>query len=253
MIPELSPEVKTLRHKNWVKISHWIITASFMALLFSGFIIFMCHPRLYWGEVGNDLTPALLELPVSKNYKHGGWEKPVAFFPGSANSSISANRTFETYNQNGWGRSLHFLIAWLFVITGLIYVIAAGLTGHLRKNLVPGSKELTAPVIGKDLINHLKMQIPPAATGPHYGVLQKSTYLFVIFLLLPVIVMTGLTMSPAISAAYPFLPTMFFGAQSARTIHFFASAFLVLFVIVHLIMIIRSGFIKQMKAMTIGK
>jgi thiosulfate reductase cytochrome b subunit len=253
MIPDPPPGVKLLRHKNWVKISHWIVTASFMALLFSGFVIFMCHPRLYWGEVGNDLTPAILELPVSRNYKHGGWEKQVAFFPGTANSPVSANRTFETYNENGWGRSLHFLIAWVFIVTGLIYVMTGIFSGHLRKNLVPKTNELTAPVIREDLVNHLKMKIPPATKGPHYGPLQKSTYLFVIFFLLPVIVMTGLTMSPAISAAYPFLPTMFFGAQSARTIHFFASALLVLFVVIHVIMIIKSGFVKQMRAMTIGK
>jgi thiosulfate reductase cytochrome b subunit len=253
MIPGPSIESKDLRHKNWVKISHWIVTASFMALLFSGFVIFMCHPRLYWGEVGNNLTPAILELPVSKNYKHGGWEKTVAFFPGNTNTAVSSIRTFETYNENGWGRSLHFLTAWVLVVTGLIYVLAAIFTGHLKKNLVPASKELTAPVIRKDLVNHLKMRIPPASKGPHYGLLQKSSYLFVIFFLLPVIVMTGLTMSPAICAAYPFLPTMFFGAQSARTIHFFASTLLVLFVIIHVIMIIGSGFIKQMKAMTIVK
>jgi thiosulfate reductase cytochrome b subunit len=249
MIPDTPSEVKMLKHKNWVKISHWIVTASFMLLLFSGFVIFMCHPRLYWGEVGNNLTPALLELPVSKNYKHGGWEKQVDFFPGSANTAFSSIRTFETYNQNGWGRSLHFLTAWILVVTGLVYVLAAIFSGHLKKNLVPKSKELTAPVIRRDLVNHLKMRIPTATKGPHYGLLQKSTYLFVIFFLLPVIVLTGFTMSPAISAAYPFLPTMFFGAQSARTIHFFASAFLVLFVIIHIIMIMRSGFLKQMKAM----
>ena len=253
MDPAAPTEVSLLKHKNWVKTTHWVITASFLLLLFSGFVIFMCHPRLYWGEVGNNLTPAILELPVSKNYKHGGWEKPVAFFPGTANRAYSANRTFETYNQNGWGRSLHFLTAWILVVTGLIYLLMAIFSGHLRKNLVPASKELSGPMIRKDIVNHLKMSIPPAARGPQYGLLQKSTYLFVIFFLLPLITMTGLTMSPAITAAYPFLPAMFFGAQSARTIHFFASGLLVLFVIIHIVMIIKSGFIKQMKSMTFGK
>ena len=127
------PELKVLKHKNWVKISHWIVTAGFLVLLFSGFIIFMCHPRLYWGEIGNSLTPAILELPVSKNYKHGGWENTVAFFPGSANNAVSSIRTFETYNENGWGRSLHFLSAWVLVVTGLIYVLTSIFTGHLKK------------------------------------------------------------------------------------------------------------------------
>ena len=91
----------------------------------------MAHPRLYWGEAGNDLTPALLELPVSRNYRHGGWQQTVVFSDGrtagdgSANGSarpvVSASRTYEIFNENGWGRSLHFLAAWLLVATGAAY------------------------------------------------------------------------------------------------------------------------------------
>src|SRR5882672_3809825 len=107
-------------HSRWVRTSHWVVTISFLILVFSGYMILMVHPRLYWGEVGNDLTPALFELPISRNYKHGGWEKITPFYdkPGSP---VTANRTFEIFNQNGWGRSLHFLSAWLLVITGLVY------------------------------------------------------------------------------------------------------------------------------------
>ena len=93
----------------------------------------------------------------------------------------------------------------------------------------------------------------PATNGPHYGLLQKCTYLAVIFILLPLVVLTGLTMSPAITAAYPFLLKMFLGAQSARTIHFFASAALILFLIVHIVMVILSGFKQQIRSMTWGK
>jgi thiosulfate reductase cytochrome b subunit len=97
------------------------------------------------------------------------------------------------------------------------------------------------------------MQIPSAENAPQYGLLQKCTYLAVIFFLLPLIVLTGLTMSPAITAAYPFLLKMFFGAQSARTIHFFASVTLVLFLVVHVMMVIKSGFKSQIRAMTLGE
>ncbi len=86
------------------------ITICFLALAYSGFVILMAHPRLYWGEVGNDLTPALFELPISRNYQHGGWEKSVPFFRDSG-SFVSASRTYDIFNQNGWGRSLHFLTA----------------------------------------------------------------------------------------------------------------------------------------------
>jgi len=104
-----------------------------------------------------------------------------------------------------------------------------------------------------DFTNHLRMKIPPASGGPRYGILQKTTYLVVVFFLLPVVAMTGITMSPAITAAYPILLKIFFGAQSARTIHFFASVLLVLFLILHIVMVIKSGFKQQIRSMTIGE
>src|ERR1043165_8451288 len=114
---------KSSAHSRWVRLSHWIITASFIILAFTGFVILMAHPRLYWGEAGNDLTPALVELPISRNYRHGGWEKRAAFFEGAA-SPVSASRTYDIFNRNGWGRSLHFLAAWVFVLTGAAYLLA---------------------------------------------------------------------------------------------------------------------------------
>ncbi len=243
---------KQTGHKVWVRISHWVITLSFFALAFSGFVILMCHPRLYWGEAGNDLTPALFELPVSRNYKHGGWENTTAFFD-EKNSPVSASRTYEIFNQNGWGRSLHFLSAWFMVLTGLAYFIAGFITGHFHRNLWPAKKELRPDLVKKDIVSHLKMQIPASTGTPHYGLLQKFTYNAVIFFLLPVTILTGFTMSPAITAAFPFLLKIFFGAQSARTIHFFASVGLVIFLLVHILMIVLSGFRKQMRSMTFGK
>ena len=248
----VDPDNITVRHKRWVKLSHWIITISFFLLVFSGFVILMCHPRLYWGEVGNDLTPALFELPVSRNYQHGGWEKSTAFFE-TKNSPVSASRTYDIWNQNGWGRSLHFLSAWFLVVTGLGYLLWGTLSGHFKRNLFPGSKEFTLKSFGVDIKNHLRLIIMPASGGPNYGLLQKSSYLIVIFFLLPLVALTGMTMSPAITAAYPFLLKIFFGAQSARTLHFFASVALVLFLIIHVVMIIISGFKKKMRSMTWGE
>jgi thiosulfate reductase cytochrome b subunit len=212
----------------------------------------MVHPRFYWGEVGNDLTPALFELPLGRNYQHGGWEKSAPFFHKSG-SPVSASRTYEIFNQNSWGRSLHFLAAWFLVLTGMVYLLAGIFTGHFRKHLWPRAHEFTLRLFWRDVINHLHMQIPSGTNGPQYGLLQKCSYLTVIFFLLPLVIATGLTMSPAITAAYPFLLKIFFGAQSARTIHFFASGMLVLFLLVHVAMVIKSGFKQQIRAMTIGK
>lgn len=252
MVIQAGTSANRKSHSIWVRITHWIITLSFLSLAFSGFVILMCHPRLYWGEVGNDLTPALFELPVSRNYKHGGWENTTAFFQGQQ-SPVSASRTYDIFNQNGWGRSLHFLAAWFMVITGLTYFILGFATGHFRKNLLPAKKEFSYDLIKQDIGKHLQLKIPGASSGPHYGLIQKMTYNAVVFFLLPVTILTGFTMSPAITAAFPFLLKIFFGAQSARTIHFFASVFLVLFVLIHILMVILSGFKKNIRSMTFWK
>ncbi len=239
MIPASSNQPTA--HSIWVRISHWVGTISFILLLYTGITILKAHPRLYWGDVGNDLTPALFELPISKNYKHGGWTKSVAFYS-TKDSPVSANRTFDIYNENGWGRSLHFLSAWILVFASIVYFLYTVFSGHIRRNLWPSSKEFSLPLFKST-----------AMGGPHYGPLQKITYLIVLFFLMPLIILTGLTMAPAITAAYPWLLKIFFGAQSARTIHFFTSALLTLFLIVHIIMVIKTGFKKQMMSMTIGK
>ncbi len=254
MNPKSAYEPVKTHHTPWVKICHWIVALSFLILAFTGFEILMVHPRLYWGEAGNELTPALLEFPISRNYQHGGWGKSIPFFE-TEDSPVSTARTFDEFmfNENGWGRSLHFLAAWFLVAAGLVYLLMGVVSGHFRRYLWPRRKELTTRLFWEELIDHLRMRIPPAAGGPQYGLLQKLSYMAVVFIALPLAVITGLSMSPAITAAYPFLLTIFGGYQSARTIHFFASVALELFLFVHLLMIIRSGFKQQMRYMILGK
>lgn len=241
--------MEDIQHKRWVKGAHFIITLSFLALTVSGYVILMSHPRLYWGKAGNDLTPALFELPISRNYHHGGWENRIQF-KHLTGSQISAVRTYDIFNQNGWGRSTHFLAAWFLVAAGLIYFITGFFSGHFRSNLAPRTKELSFKLFWHDLLSHFRKQ---AYTGGKYGLLQKITYLAVIFFLFPVVILTGFTMSPAITASYPFLLKIFFGHQSARTIHFFSASALLLFLLVHVVMVARSGFKRNILAITFGK
>lgn len=251
MTPSDISKKVSVRHKRWVRGTHWIITLSFFALAFSGFEILMVHPRLYWGEVGNDLTPALFELPISRNYQHGGWENSLPFYKG-VSSPLSASRTYDIFNKNGWGRSLHFLAAWFLVLTGVVYLLTGFFTGHFKSRFSLQVTEFRLQLFWNDFISHFR-QVSTAPNGQLYGLLQKYTYMVVIFVLLPLTAITGLTMSPAITAAFPFLLKMFAGAQSARTIHFFASVSLVLFLTIHVAMVIRTGFKQQIRAMTIGK
>ena len=239
-------------HTRWVRISHWTLAASVLTLAVSGFIILMSHPRLYWGEVGNDLTPALFELPIGRNYQHGGWAAPVTFFPGEQRI-VSQARTYDIFNENSWARSLHFLAAWFLVLTALLYIAVGVISGHLPRNLIPRVRELTPRVLWHDVIDHLHLPMPRAAGGPPYGPLQKLAYFGVVVVALPIIVLTGLTMSPAVTAAHPALLDFFGGSQSARTIHFFAFVALVLFVAVHAAMVLLTGFRHQMRQMIVGE
>jgi thiosulfate reductase cytochrome b subunit len=249
--PSANQVVPTTGHPRWVRLSHWIGAASVLTLAVTGFVILMAHPRLYWGEVGNDLTPALIELPVSRNYKHGGWQVSTPAFP-NGGSAVSAIRTYDILNLNSWARSLHFLAAWFLVVTGLAYLLAGILGGRVRRDLLPRARELTPRSLAADLVAHLR-HVPRARGGPPYNLLQKLSYSLVIFVAVPLMVITGMAMSPAVNAAYPFLAGVFGGTQSARTVHFCVFVVLVLFTIVHLAMVALSGFTRQIRAMTLGK
>ena len=253
MMGEVAVESPSPSHARWVKCTHWIVAASFLTLAVTGFVILMAHPRLYWGEVGNDLTPALVELPISRNYEHAGWDGQEPFSE-EAKSPVSSGRTYDIFNENSWGRSLHFLAAWFLVLPGLVYLGAGIGSGHFRRHVLPGRRELRARLLWRDLVHHLRLRIgSDTPTGPVYGLLQKCGYAGVVFVVLPLAVLTGLAMSPAIHGAYPFLAGMFGGHQSARTIHFVAALSLVVFLVVHVAMVVQSGFRRQMRAMTFGR
>jgi thiosulfate reductase cytochrome b subunit len=228
-----------------------VIALSVITLGVTGFFILMVHPRLYWGEVGNDLTPAFLELPISDNHRPEGWQQTVSF-DDLANAPVSASRTYATFNENGWARSAHFLAGWFLALAGVYYVLAGLVTGHALRNVVPRFRDLAPRTLWRDLTSHRGV-LARATSGPPYRPLQKSTYAAVAFVALPFMVLTGLTMSPTVTAAYPVLSDVFGGQQTARTLHFFGFAALVLFLLGHVTMVILSGFRRQVRAMTLGE
>ena len=251
VISGIESERPVAGHARWLRVSHWVLAASVLTLAFSGFVILMAHPRLYWGKAGNDLTPALLELPIGRNYKHGGWAPATTFFSG-ARPIVSAARTYDIFNQNSWGRSLHFLAAWFLLGTGFVYFIVGLASGHLWRDVVPRLRDLAPRRLWYDIRSHLRLPLPRTPGGPPYGPLQKLTYAGVVFIALPLMVLSGLTMSPAVTAAYPVLLDLFGGSQSARTIHFFTFTALVLFLVIHVAMVALTGFRRQIRAMTFG-
>lgn len=238
-------------HRRWVRICHWIAAGSFLTLAVTGFFILMVHPRLYLGHAGNDLTPALLSLPISNNHRPNELHSRIVFTE-LPNAPVSAERNYAIFNQNGWARSLHFLAAWGLVSVGAIYFAFGLFSSHIRRDLVPRGHELAPRVLLQDLRNHLRSNAGASVAGPPYGLLQKLAYTSVMFVVLPLMVATGLTMSPAVAAAWPFLLDVFGGYQTARTIHFFGFASLILFFIVHVAMVVATGFGRQLRAMTWG-
>jgi thiosulfate reductase cytochrome b subunit len=211
----------------------------------------MVHPRLYWGNVGNDLTPAWIELPISRNYRHGGWEDRQAFADG-APAAVTAARTFKTFNHNSWGRSLHFLAGWGLITAGVVYLVAGIVSGHFRRHLLPREPQMRPTAFRAELADHLRLRVRGATGGPDYGLLQKCAYLAVVFIGLPGEVLTGFAMSPALTAAHPWLLSLWGGYQTARSVHFLLAVGLLLFLAVHVTMVVKSGFRRQMRAMTLG-
>lgn len=238
-------------HRWWVRVSHWLAAFSVIALMISGWAMLMTNPNLYWGEVGNPLVPAFLELPVSDNYRHGGWSEPQPFFEGQ-DSPVTANRGYDILNLNSWGRSLHFLAAWVLVFTGIAYLLLGFFSGHIRNDLVPGKGEWSLRKLWAAFMRHVRFQINPQHVGPPYGLLQKWSYFGVVFVLMPLLYFTGLTMSPTVTAAWPILLDVFGGYQSARTIHFFAFVLLALFLLAHLFMVFITNPLWLLKSMTVG-
>jgi thiosulfate reductase cytochrome b subunit len=231
---------------------HGLVVVSFLTLAVTGFLILMVHPRLYIGEVGNDLTPALLTLPISNNHRPSELQPMVTFseLPGRP---ISADRNYEIFNKNSWARSLHFLAAWVFVAVGIVYLAMGIVTGHIVRVLLPRIRELSPSAVWQDLKNHLQIKLEAVRAGQSYNLLQKLAYTSVLFIVLPIMIATGLTMSPAMTSAYPRLLDVFGGYQSARTVHFCGFAVLLLFLVVHVAMVIATGFRRQLRGMTWGK
>jgi len=224
------------RHSLLVRATHWISTLCFLALLVSGVEILISHPRFYWGETGNILTPPLFQLPVP-----------------SSRSTVPTGYGYVLPDQNGWSRYLHFQSAWAVVLTGLLYVLFGLFQGHFRRNLVPARADFSWKGLSIVVARHLRLRPVTEEQSWSYNVLQRLAYLLVIFVLFPLVIWTGLAMSPAVAAAFPAAVVILGGQQSARTIHFFVTVLLVLFLLVHIVMIGLSGFRKRMRAMISGR
>jgi thiosulfate reductase cytochrome b subunit len=224
------------RHSALVRVTHWITTLAFLALLVTGIEILISHPRFYWGEAGNIHTTPLFKIPIP-----------------ASRATVPTGYGYVLPDQNGWSRSLHFQTAWILVLTGLLYVVSGVVTAHFRKDLVPRKSDFSWRSVTSVVAHHLRFEPPTEAEALSYNVVQRLTYLFVIFILFPLVIWTGLAMSPAFDSAIPATVTLLGGRQSARTLHFLVSLALVAFLFVHVFLVWRAGFISRMRAMITGQ
>jgi thiosulfate reductase cytochrome b subunit len=254
------------RHPLPVRVWHWANAAAIAVLLTTGLLIFDIHPHLYWGEDGHEGVPAFLSLTgthldrdvpqTELQIGHRRWNVTGVLgnviddgFGGKYLLVAGAPEDWQFGATRGW----HFLFAWILGLSLPLYGLYLLLSGRLARKLLPTRSDLTLRSFINELWQHLRLKRARGESARRYNLLQKLSYLFVIFILIPALVLSGLTMSNAMTAAFPDLFALFGGRQSARSVHFLSAMLLVLFVLVHVFQVFVSGFINLMRSMITGR
>jgi len=215
------------RHRFSTRLWHWTNAVSVIVLFMSGLTISNAHPRLYWGKWGFEPAQAWLTLPR---------------FPGWA--------TIPTHYSLAIARDWHVVFAWVVALSLLLFMISAVINGHFRRDLTTRPGEWRRGALAREIRQYLRFDF--SHTGGKYGVMQKSSYAAVIFILLPLMIFSGMAISPGMGSAWPWLLDLFGGRQSARSIHFLCAFALCAFTLVHVLMVLLSGPFGQMRAMILG-
>jgi thiosulfate reductase cytochrome b subunit len=254
------------RHSALVRVTHWVNAISLFFLLLSGLQIFNAHPALYWGQQSHFHHPWLMTGAYeSAGQVHGATLignrlfDTTGFLGASKENGVLVVRGFPAWltipaqQYLALGRRWHFFFAWVFAINGAIFMASAMLNGHLRRDLVPTPSELRPRHVLAEIWHHLLLRFPKGEAARRYNVLQKGAYLGVVAVLLPLMILTGMTMSPSLDAMFPWLLDLFGGRQSARSIHFITASLIVLFFFVHIVMVVLSGTWNNVRSMITGR
>lgn len=254
------------RQSIWTRITHWVWAVCLFFLLFSGLQIFNAHPKLYIGqESGFEYDNSVFSIHAERRADGEiagittifgqrfdttgvlGYSGPESAGLSARVRAFPASVTIPSYQDLATGRVVHFFFGWLLVGTMFVWFLASFINGHLRRDIVPGGADLKA--LPGEIANHAHFRF---AHGPRYNALQKLSYALVLLVLFPLIVLTGLAMSPGINAAWPWLIDVFGGRQTARTIHFGVMVLLVGFFIVHILMVLAARPLNAMGSMITG-
>lgn len=251
---------KIYRHRSAVRIAHWLNAICIPIFVMSGFQIFNAHQVLYWGDRSDRDRPVLsIQAMRAENGEVKGVTTILGYafettgVLGFSSGSARGFPSWATIPSGKWlamGRQWHLFFAWVFVLNGICFALYALVSRHIWRDLFPRRTDLRG--IGRELVNHLTFRHPRGDEAKHYNVMQKLAYTGVIFGLGPLIVLTGLMMSPAIDAAFPGLLSLVGGRQSARTIHFLACCGFIGFIAVHLLMVATTGLRNNVRSMITG-
>lgn len=252
------------RHRLSTRLWHWANAALLVVMLGSGLMIFNAHPRLYWGSYGANYDPAWFEIgsTVTRGYlRLGGAELTTTGVLGRWRDAGGRERTRafpgwatipSTYNL-ALARRWHLSFAWAFAGALALYGLWSLGNRHLWRDLLPSRSEIAPRALWHDIRDHARLRLPRGAAAARYNPLQKLAYLAVLAVLLPGMVLTGLTMSPQMVAAWPWLLDVFGGRQSARSLHFIFAAALVGFFLLHVAMVILAGPLNELRSMITGR
>jgi thiosulfate reductase cytochrome b subunit len=257
---------KIYRHTRIVRITHWINAICLFFLVASGAQIFNAFPALHWGKAGFGYEDVFVSMRAEVVNGHARGITRIGplkldttgVFGLSKNNGRLENRgfpnwmTIPSWRDLGSGRHWHFFFAWVFVISGFVYLVHGFASRHFARDLAPTKEELKPRHILHEVIDHARLRFPKGEAAKRYNALQKLAYGGVVFVLLPMMVLTGLTMSPGFNAVAPILLDIFGGRQSARTLHFISAFLIVAFVFVHLAMVVLSGLVNNIRSMITG-
>jgi thiosulfate reductase cytochrome b subunit len=252
------------RHRLSTRLWHWANALTLLFMLMSGLMIFNAHPRLYWGEYGANPDPAWLEIAATQGgsgmLRIGPLTVPTTGVLGAWTDpdGVERHRAFPWWATIPSGYSLadariwHLAFAWVLAFGLLLYLIWSLVNGHLRRDIHISAGEWRPSHIWHDVKAHARLRFPTGAAALRYNVLQKLAYAGVLFVLLPIVILTGLAMSPGMDATWPWLTELWGGRQSARSVHFLCAFGLVAFFIVHIVMVVLAGPLNEVRSMITG-
>ncbi|HYA31048.1 MAG TPA: cytochrome b/b6 domain-containing protein, partial [Acidobacteriota bacterium] len=257
----MAKQVLVYRHNRVTRLTHWTNAVALMILLMSGLMIFNAHPQLYWGNT-SEPTRAFLSIGAQSNDSHTrgyveifGIRVDTTGFLGVARTTDGpSERAFPSwltvpgYYSLAGGRRWHFFFGWLFTLNGLLYVAYNLAAGHLRKFLLTPCDARKIPAM---IAYYLKLRKTSPQEG-EYNPLQKMAYTSVFVILTPLILLSGMAMSPQLDVAFNWIPTLFGGRQSARSVHFILAFSFLFFTFGHVFMVVTQGLFNNLRSMTTG-